>query len=238
MKNSKLVVSGIMASLLLAGCSHTHAPKEKYVVVEDGYYAPVAAARVAVPPMVQQPIVVQEPCCQAPTQTVHVDACCHAPEPKAEPIVEKVAPEVIKEVHYIDKPKPQKAELLKITGIGYGAESTYQAYTPGQRRLMAIRSSKLDAYRSLAEQIYGIKIDSNTSVATLTAKNDSFRARVNAVVRGARLISVTPMADNNYETVLEVYVDKSFFEETFVYSGGQQEMAVDPDDMYRFRTLH
>ncbi|WP_028486218.1 LPP20 family lipoprotein [Thiomicrorhabdus chilensis] len=123
------------------------------------------------------------------------------------------------------KPKPtppavvyRKPERIKINGIGYGAESTFAAYTPGQRRLMAIRASKLDAYRALAEQLYGIKIDSNTAISTLTAKNDSFRARVNAVVRGARVVSVTPMADQNYETVLEVYVDKSFFEDAFIYS--------------------
>ncbi len=130
------------------------------------------------------------------------------------------------------QPQAKKPELLKITGIGYGAESTYAAYTPGQRRLMAIRSSKLDAYRALAEQLYGIKIDSNTSVATLTAKNDSFRARVNAVVRGARVVSVTPMADHNYETVLEVYVDKKFFEQAFIYSGSESS-AVEPESVYK-----
>ncbi|WP_051640658.1 LPP20 family lipoprotein [Thiomicrorhabdus sp. Milos-T2] len=126
----------------------------------------------------------------------------------------------------------QKPELLKVTGIGYGAESTFAAYTPGQRRLMAIRSSKLDAYRALAEQLYGIKIDSNTSVSTLTAKNDSFRARVNAVVKGARVVSVTPMADRNYETVLEVYVDKKFFEQAFVYTASKASI-VEPEQAYK-----
>lgn len=126
----------------------------------------------------------------------------------------------------------QKSELMKISGIGYGAESTFGAYTAGQRRLMAIRASKLDAYRALAEQLYGIQINSNTAVSTLTAKNDSFRARVNAVVRGARMVSVTPMADNNYETVLEVYVDKRFFEETFVYSSTNKARAMEPEAAY------
>lgn len=129
----------------------------------------------------------------------------------------------------------QQPELIKITGIGYGAESTYEAYTNGQRRLMAIRSSKLDAYRALAEQLYGIKIDSNTSVATLTANNDSYRARVNAIVRGARVVSITPMADKNYETVLEVYVDKVFFRNAFVYSGCQGSNCgsniIDPSEL-------
>ncbi len=126
----------------------------------------------------------------------------------------------------------ERPELMKISGIGYGAESTFGAYTPGQRRLMAIRASKLDAYRALAEQLYGIKIDSNTSVSTLTAKSDSFRARVNAVVRGARIVSVTPMADRNYETVLEVYVDKRFFEEAFVYTASKTKI-LSPESAYQ-----
>lgn len=119
-------------------------------------------------------------------------------------------------------------ERIKITGVGYGAENNFDGFTDGQRRLMAIRASKLDAYRALAEQIYGIKIDSNTSVATLTAQNDSFRARVNAVVRGARIVSITPMADNNYETVLEVFVDRDFFEEVFVYTGQNKQRILEP----------
>jgi len=125
-----------------------------------------------------------------------------------------------------------KPELMKISGIGYGAESTFGAYTPGQRRLMAIRASKLDAYRALAEQLYGVKIDSNTSISTMTAKSDSFRARVNAVVRGARIVSVTPMADRNYETVLEVYVDKQFFEQTFVYTASKAKV-LSPESVYQ-----
>ncbi|MBD3822779.1 MAG: LPP20 family lipoprotein [Thiotrichales bacterium] len=113
---------------------------------------------------------------------------------------------------------PRQPQLIKITGIGFGSESSYEGYTSGQRRLMAIRASKLDAYRSLAEQLYGVKIDSNTQMSTLTARNDNFRARVNAIVKGARVVSVTPMPDNNYETILEVYVDRGFFNNHFVYT--------------------
>ncbi len=134
--------------------------------------------------------------------------------------------------------KKRKPQLIKIVGIGYGSESTYQGYTPGQRRLMAIRASKLDAYRSLAEQIYGIRIDSNTTVSAMMAKNDSFRARVNAVVRGARIVSVTPMADHNYETILEVYVDKNFFRQNFVYTGDCGAGGCEPDEVYDAREVN
>ncbi|MDR9499338.1 MAG: LPP20 family lipoprotein [Hydrogenovibrio sp.] len=122
-------------------------------------------------------------------------------------------------------------ELIKVSGVGYGAESTYEGFTDGQRRLMAIRSAKLDAYRSLAEQLNGIKIDSNTTIATLTARNDSFRARVNSMVRGARVVSVTPMADQNYETVLEVYIDRSFFEKAFVYSSNEEKLSMTTEEL-------
>lgn len=145
-------------------------------------------------------------------------------KPEAKPMAAAVSQPVAKAAPAPVIYQARKPERIKITGIGYGAESTFTAYTPGQRRLMAIRASKLDAYRSLAEQLYGIKIDSNTSISTMTAKNDSFRARVNAVVKGARIVSVTPMADHNYETVLEVYVDKSFFEDTFVYRSSNQQV--------------
>lgn len=120
-----------------------------------------------------------------------------------------------------ETPKPKRSyqpQLIKVTGTGFGSESSFEGYSVGQRRLMAIRASKLDAYRSLAEQLYGVKIDSNTQLSTLTARSDNFRARVNAIVKGARVVSVTPMPDNNYETVLEVYVDKGFFNNHFVYT--------------------
>lgn len=145
-----------------------------------------------------------------------------APQQEVVTAVEQQQPQQI-----IIKQQPRQ-EKIKITGVGYGAESTYEGFTDGQRRLMAIRASKLDAYRSLAEQLYGIKIDSNTSVSTLTAQSDSFRARVNAVVKGARIVSITPMSDNNYETVLEVFVDRRFFEDVFVYTGNQHDRVLEP----------
>jgi len=211
MKKRNVLASAVVVAMSLSAC--TTPPKVTPTSV-SGESLPVKAA---------------ENCCEH-----------QQPKPQLAKMVPVEQPKMVVTYEAPVMPKPVKVEkpqILKITGIGYGAESTYEGYTPGQRRLMAIRSSKLDAYRSLAEQIYGIKIDSNTSVATLTAKSDSYRARVNAVVRGARIISVTPMADNNYETVLEVYVDKAFFEKTFVYSGAEADYAVEPESLYQMQTF-
>jgi hypothetical protein len=112
---------------------------------------------------------------------------------------------------------------VKVVALGYGTESTYEGYTSGQQRLMAIRASKLDAYRSLAEQIYGIQINGSTTISAMMAKSDGLRTRVDAVLRGARIVSITPMSDGNYETVVEVYFDPEFYKDVFVYSRNSEK---------------
>lgn len=111
-------------------------------------------------------------------------------------------------------PKQQETTLrpVTLTAIGYGAATSYNNYTAGQKRLMTMRASKLDAYRALAEQVYGVRITSNSTIAGLAAQHDSFRAHVDAYIRGAKLVSVTPMADDNYETVLELELNEQFYQ--------------------------
>ncbi|WP_296833739.1 LPP20 family lipoprotein [Thiomicrospira sp.] len=234
MKKQMLIGVGLASVLVLAGCETTQPqPKEVVNYSSTTYQGNGPSNRVdyAVRPdnnanQAEQRYLLQKPQVEdsnasAPQQT-QVETAPQKPVQQAKQEVkeERPAPMVVKQ-------RPRQ-DRIKITGVGYGAQSTYDGFTDGQKRLMAIRASKLDAYRSLAEQLYGIKIDSNTSVATMTAQSDSFRARVNAVVKGARIVSITPMSDNNYETVLEVFVDRRFFEDVFVYSGNQQDLVLEP----------
>jgi len=103
-------------------------------------------------------------------------------------------------------------KTVKLTAIGYGNMGVFEGYTPGQKRLMAMRAAKLDAYRALAEQIHGVRVTGNSTVAAMVSQNDSFRVHVDAYVRGAKVASITPMAENNYETVLELELGSDFFE--------------------------
>lgn len=108
---------------------------------------------------------------------------------------------------------------IHLTAIGYGATSPYDSYTPGQKRLMAMRASKLDAYRALVEQVYGARITSNSTVAALVAQQDSFRVYVDAYVRGAKVLTVTPLPDGNYETVLELEIGDRFYRDLMQFRG-------------------
>lgn len=91
-----------------------------------------------------------------------------------------------------------------ITGTGYAVVTVQNHKNPAQQRLMAIRASKLDAYRNLTEQVYGQQLDATSTVADMVVTNDTFRAKVEGVIYGARLISITPVGEDTYETTLSL----------------------------------
>jgi hypothetical protein len=99
-------------------------------------------------------------------------------------------------------PLIEKRETL--TATGYAVISVQNHRNPAQQRLMAIRAAKLDAYRALAEQVYGQQLDATTTVADMMVQSDTFRAKVEGVIYGAVLVSITPAGDDTYETTLSL----------------------------------
>ena len=94
-----------------------------------------------------------------------------------------------------------------IVATGYAVISIQKSSNPAQQRILSIRASKLDAYRTLLEQVYGQYLDANTTIAELIVKNDTFKARVQGVIYDARLVSISPVGNDTYETTLSL--DKS-----------------------------
>ena len=99
-------------------------------------------------------------------------------------------------------PMLERKETMVATG--YAVISIQNHKNPAQQRLLAIRASKLDAYRALTEQVYGQQLDATTTVADMTVLNDTFRTRVEGVIYGATLVSITPVGDDTYETTLSL----------------------------------
>ena len=99
---------------------------------------------------------------------------------------------------------PMAERNATIRATGYAVISTQNHKNPAQQRLMAIRASKLDAYRALTEQVYGQQLDATTTVAEMMITSDTFRTRVQGIIYGAVLESITPIGDDTYETTLSL----------------------------------
>ena len=135
--------------------------------------------------------------------------CQTAPTPPVS--TESIKPVPVAEVTQTVNDK-SKAGLLApmierrdtLVATGYAVISVQNHKNPAQQRLLAIRAAKLDAYRALTEQVYGQHLDATTTVADMTVMSDTFRTRVEGVVYGAVLVSITPAGDDTYEATLSL----------------------------------
>jgi hypothetical protein len=118
---------------------------------------------------------------------------------------ETIAQPPIEKRETIAPPLIEKRETL--TATGYAVISIQNHRLAAQQRLLAIRAAKLDAYRSLTEQVYGLRLNATATVADMVVQNDTFRSRVEGVIYGATLVSITPSGDDTYETTLSLDKD-------------------------------
>ncbi len=122
--------------------------------------------------------------------------------PSAEPVATPVEAHNDKSKAGLLAPMIERRDTLVATG--YAVISVQNHKNPAQQRLLAIRAAKLDAYRALTEQVYGQHLDATTTVADMTVMSDTFRTRVEGVVYGAVLVSITPAGDDTYEATLSL----------------------------------
>lgn len=95
------------------------------------------------------------------------------------------------------------AEFPVLRAVGYAPLSLQPGQSEQHKMLMALQASKLDAYRELAEQVYGQRIDAHTSLQQLLVNNNQLQSSVQGVIRGARVVKSYPVGDS-YATELEL----------------------------------
>ncbi|MBL4629609.1 MAG: LPP20 family lipoprotein [Paraglaciecola sp.] len=91
-----------------------------------------------------------------------------------------------------------------ISAVGYAPISVQRGASESSKMLMALKASKLDAYRELTEQVYGQKVNSGQSLASLVIENTYLDSSVQGVIRGARVVKSYPVGDDTYATELEL----------------------------------
>jgi hypothetical protein len=91
-----------------------------------------------------------------------------------------------------------------ISAVGYAPISDQKGASESSKILMAIKASKLDAYRELTEQVYGKKVDSGQSLERMVIKNTRLDSSVQGVIRGAKVVKSYPVGNDTYATELEL----------------------------------
>lgn len=104
-------------------------------------------------------------------------------------------------VNYDAAQKPDDFPVLK--AVGYGVIDIQPGPSQGEKVLQAIRASKMDAYRELAEQLNGQQVRAHSSYRDLAQTGNVLDVSVSGMVRGARVVASYPRG-NTYATELEL----------------------------------
>ena len=91
--------------------------------------------------------------------------------------------------------------VITVTGEGI-VPSDAVNYT--QAKALASRSAKADAYRKMAEMINGVHVEGETTVEKMLTTQDTIKLRVEATIKGARVVDETFMSDGSYRVTMQV----------------------------------
>ncbi|WP_119393398.1 LPP20 family lipoprotein [Salinibius halmophilus] len=123
---------------------------------------------------------------------------------------ERQRAEIVEDIAELNRKVPELAPST-FRAVGYGTMAMQNsAITSGQRKILAMRASQVDAYRSLAERVYGTNLSGNTTIQNLAVTNDQLKAFIDTTIMGARVIAQTEIEPGIYETVVEMVVHEGF----------------------------
>jgi hypothetical protein len=93
---------------------------------------------------------------------------------------------------------------LDMMAVGFASITAQSGSDPAQRRLQALRAAKMDAYRNLAEQLYGLELAGETTVAEGRVGGDALRTRFTGTIAGAEIVSLEPLGNDSYQATIRL----------------------------------
>lgn len=104
--------------------------------------------------------------------------------------------------------EPEKYPM--ISAVGYAPIATQRGQTDTEKMLMAVKASKLEAYRELAEQVYGQRLSGEQSISNLVIDNEVLKSSVDGVIRGAEVVKSYPVGEDTYATELSLDMQRVY----------------------------
>lgn len=74
------------------------------------------------------------------------------------------------------------------TAVGYAPIESQKGASFEIKMINAIKASKLEAYKELAEQVFGVLLTSQNAASDSQLQSDSIATQVNGLVRGAKVL--------------------------------------------------
>jgi len=105
--------------------------------------------------------------------------------PLKKPVIKKM--QFGNQVCYIENGY-KKSCMLKLEGKGVGVAPCNGTCSVAQAKVMARRAAIVDAYRALAEEMYGIKVNGRDTVKNMVLQNSTLRSYVEGLIRGAQIV--------------------------------------------------
>ena len=97
----------------------------------------------------------------------------------------------------------QPSEFPVLNAVGYAPIEKQPAEMRSEQILMAMEASKILAYRELAEQVYGLQLNSQTAIQGHSLNNIATKIKVSGLIKGAKVVKTYPI-DGFYVTELEL----------------------------------
>ena len=118
---------------------------------------------------------------------------------------------------YMEEPKQEKPKtiiqsvdsVVSITVVGQGVAPSF-ATSPAQAYVLAKKAATADAYRLIAEQVKGVKIEGKDTIKNMAISSSYINTQVNSMIRNAKIVETT-FKDGLCEVEMEIKVDQNKF---------------------------
>ncbi len=154
---------------------------------------------------------VMDPMAQAPRDPLEAPVKAPPKAPRGGPpwIASRRAPSAKVTVQQLQQapviPSPETVPVTTdLTAFGFASITAQSATDPAQRRLQAARAAKLDAYRNLAEQLYGVRFASDSVINDARVREDHIRTHVEGVIAGAEIVALETLGNDTYQATVKL----------------------------------
>jgi hypothetical protein len=94
-----------------------------------------------------------------------------------------------------------------LTAVGYASIIEQKGRNEDEKQVRAMRASKIDAYRELAEQVYGMRVSGRADLKDQRLGTELTSGAVDGVIRGAEVVRSYKVGDS-YVTELRLDIEK------------------------------